>query len=821
MRNLEIEAEQAYITRAHALLEKARLRATRLRSMVEVGRGGTRQALYERDVIEEQVANRLAQLELGPSSLVFGRIDHNDHNADATEATDAEAGQNQNGDSEAEPSNTFYIGRIAVADEQQEPVIVDWRARIAEPFFRASTTEPMGLLRRRHFTTRGAELLDIEDEIFDFDRFFGDDPAPAPTGDAPAGGDTPSAGDTPTSGNTADAHQNPLKLRARGALYAALEERRGPQMRDVVATIQSDQDEIVREPLAGILIVQGGPGTGKTVVALHRAAYLLYSNRFPLADQGLLVIGPNRLFLRYIERVLPSLGEVGAFQYVLADLFNDLFPDVHVTQPDTPAAAAVKGSEKMSQVLANAIALRQRSLKVRLRLPFRAAYLTLTAQQSQQIIAEARKRFSHHNAAARFVENSVFATLAASQPNFAVTATDEDADGNDASRDPVATQNSGVAERAAKRAAKLPAHLQEAAPVDLIRERLSEHPDVIEAIERMWPTLSPAQFLRDLYGSPALLSASAKEILSEQEQAALHRSRGDNEATYEWSDADVPLLDEAYELLGPRRSRSRRGSTDPAVRTFGHIVLDEAQDHSPMSLRMVARRSLNGSMTIVGDIAQTTSPSAIADWDEIVRSLSKTREVESRRRELTLSYRIAKPSLAPAIRVLAASQPDVRPAVPVRTSGPEPMFISAQRDGALLDDAQPSDDCIAAAVQTIRQLVAEQHSVLAVSPPSLIATLEAAMAESGMEFGRATAASRNATGALHQTVTLATVELVKGLETDAVLVVEPAAIVAEEPRGLGALYVALTRATQQVAVVHALPLPPALLHEAVLADGAS
>ncbi len=761
--------------------------------MVEVGRGGTRQALFERDVIEGQVANRLSHLELGPSSLVFGRIDYTAEQparvAGATEQSEPTAPTEQPVETAtpteqpaevvraAEPENTYYIGRIAVSDEHQEPVVVDWRARIAEPFFRATTQESLGLLRRRHFTTKGSKLLDIEDEIFEFDLFF--------TGNEDPSNEN-STVETPTEATTDN--QNPHNLRAHGALYAALQERRGSQMRDVVATIQADQDEIVREPMPGVLIIQGGPGTGKTVVALHRAAYLLYTNRFPLANQGVLVIGPNRLFLRYIERVLPSLGEVGAHLYVLADLFNDLFPNVRVTQRDTPATAEVKGSPKMVEVLANAVALRQRQLKTRLRLPFRASYLTLTPQQSREIIAHARKRFKRHNAAARFVENSVFATLTASQPQ---------------KDDPVA----------ARRIAKLPEHLRDAAPVELIRERLGEAPALVEALEGMWPSLTPAQLLRDLFGSPALMAASAKDLLTEQEQSVLYRPRGESEASYNWSDADVPLLDEAYELLGPRRSRQRRALLDPEVRTFGHIVIDEAQDHSPMALRMIARRSLNGSMTIVGDVAQTTSPSAVADWQQIIKYLNEPRDTNSarsshpllrsvRQRELNLSYRIAGPSLEPANRVLAVSQPDVRPAVPVRANGPAPMFITADADG-----------CVSAVVQTVQNLVNEGHSVLTVAPASLIDEVGLAMSKARVEFGRATVASRNATGALHQNVTLAPVELVKGLETDAVLVVEPAAIVNEEPRGLGALYVALTRATRQVAVVHSLALPAALRPE--------
>ena len=225
--------------------------------MVEVGRGGTTQARYERDVIEGSVQNRLGQLQLGSASLIFGRID-------------------------LDSDDRFHIGRLAVADERQEPVVVDWRAPIAEPFYRATGRDPMGLIRRRHFVSRGRELLDIEDELFDLDQL--DD-----------------------------------GFQGHGALLAALDQNRDGQLRDIVATIQGEQDEIIRDSLKGMLIVQGGPGTGKTVVALHRAAYLLYTHRFPLEGQGVLVVGPNRLFLRYIEQVLPSLGEAGVYLTVLAD----------------------------------------------------------------------------------------------------------------------------------------------------------------------------------------------------------------------------------------------------------------------------------------------------------------------------------------------------------------------------------------------------------------------------------------------------------------------------------------------------------------------
>ena len=727
MSHPEIQAEQAHIDRAYALLESSRQRATRLRDMVEVGRGGTRQARFERDVIEDAVAGRLSQLELGSSSLVFGRIDRSEQpNGDDDKSDGSPDG---NGASE-----TFYIGRLAVADERQEPVVVDWRAPIAEPFFRATGGDPLGLLRRRHFVCRGRVLADLEDEFFDLDALDGQ------------------RGDGPRS-----------RLNAHGALYAALEQRRDGQLRQVVATIQAEQDEIIRSPRKGILVTQGGPGTGKTIVALHRAAYLLYTYRFPLAGQGVLVVGPNRLFLRYVERVLPSLGEAGVHLFVLADLLNEIFPEVRVRLADTADVARIKGDVRMSQVVKNAVRDRQRPLRGDLRLEFGLGYVTLAASTSRAIVAEARRRFRHHNAGRAYVEQAVYAAMSAS-------------------------------------------HRRRPEPSKL-RERFSRHPDVMEAFERMWPLLTPAQLLRDLYGSRALLRSAAEGVMADAETEQLYRPRGDSEADYEWSDADVPVLDEAYSVLGPR-SRSRKRRSDTEMRTYGHIVVDECQDQPPMALRMIARRSLNGSMTLVGDIAQATSAHAPSSWHEILAHLPSG-PVAPRLSELTLSYRIPQPSLELANQVLAAAAPGLAPPAAVRIDGSPPRFVTAPGGVAQ------------AVLDTVVFEAAELDggSMLVVSPAEYMDDIAELLASAGVDFGRATAASRNATGALHPHVTLAPVRLCKGLETDGVVVVEPAAIVDEEPQGLRALYVALTRATKRVAVVSSRPLPEPL-HSAAASYGA-
>ncbi|MXZ15950.1 MAG: AAA family ATPase [Acidimicrobiales bacterium] len=727
MSHPEIQAEQAHIDRAYALLETSRQRVTRLRDMVEVGRGGTRQARFERDVIEDAVAGRLSQLELGSSSLVFGRIDRSERPSGDDDKSDGSPDGNG-------ASETFYIGRLAVADERQEPVVVDWRAPIAEPFFRATGGDPLGLLRRRHFVCRGRVLADLEDEFFDLDALDGE---------------------------SGDGHRS--RLNAHGALYAALEQRRDGQLRQVVATIQAEQDEIIRSPRKGILVTQGGPGTGKTIVALHRAAYLLYTYRFPLAGQGVLVVGPNRLFLRYVERVLPSLGEAGVHLFVLADLFNEIFPDVRVRLADTADVARVKGDVRMSQVVKNAVRDRQRPLRGDLRLDFGLGYVTLAASTSRAIVAEARRRFRHHNAGRAYVEQAVYAAMSAS-------------------------------------------HRRRPEPSKL-RERFSRHPDVMEAFERMWPLLTPAQLLRDLYGSRALLRSAADGALADAETEQLYRPRGDSEADYEWSDADVPVLDEAYSVLGPR-SRSRRRRSDTEMRTYGHIVVDECQDQPPMALRMIARRSLNGSMTLVGDIAQATSAHAPSSWHEILAHLPSG-PVAPRLSELTLSYRIPQPSLELANQVLAAAAPGLAPPAAVRIDGSPPRFVTAPEDVAQ------------AVLDTVVFEAAELDggSMLVVSPAECMDDIAELLASAGVDFGRATAASRNATGALHPHVTLAPVRLCKGLETDGVVVVEPAAMVDEEPQGLRALYVALTRATKRVAVVSSRPLPEPL-HSAAASYGA-
>ena len=440
----DLADEQAYIDRAYECLDTSREAAWRMRNMTEADLGGTFQARFERNAFDEALLKRLADLDLGDASLVFGRIDRSAESPDAVES--------------------FHIGRLAVADEDREPVVVDWRAPVAEPFYRATGRSPMGLVRRRHFAVEGRRLLGIEDELFGEHHLgLGHD-------EGLDGLDRVDAGE----------ERGASQLRGYSTLLAALERGRTGTLGDIVATMQGEQDEIIRSPQQGVLVVQGGPGTGKTVVALHRAAYLLYTHRFPLEDQGVLVIGPNRVFLRYIERVLPSLGEAGVEQVVL----SDLVPGVQFLRPnepdgaDTATAARLKGDVRMSDVIDQAVNERERPLRDDLVIAYRTGYVRLRFEESARIVKNARRRFRRHNSGRKFVENEVWSALAATF------------------------------------------HDPEIGPRD-VKDALRGTPEIREALDRMWPLLTPAQLLHDLFGSKALLKLAARGVLDEQCEALI------------------------------------------------------------------------------------------------------------------------------------------------------------------------------------------------------------------------------------------------------------------------------------------------------------
>ncbi len=692
----ELDAEQAYIDHAYECLERTKRVVESMREQVVDGQGGTFQHRYERDVVWDRVGVRLGQLDIGDRSLVFGRID-----------TDPATVRVEDDGPGPGPDETYYIGRIAVSDEHSDPVVVDWRAPLAESFYRATGVDPMGLRRRRHFASRGTTLLGMDDELFG------------------------SATEALDSGH----------VQGHGALIAALEESRSGRLSDIVGTIQAEQDRIIRSELPGVLVVQGGPGTGKTVVALHRAAYLLYSHRFPLEGQGVLVVGPNRLFLSYIEQVLPSLGEAGVQIAVL----SDLIPHVRVTGTDRSDIAHVKGDQRMIRVIGKAVRDRQHPLRETLRVPYGLQRLSLTPETSAEIIAQVRRRVRFHNAGRRHVDQMVFEALAAS------------------ARD-------------------------EQSP-EVVRERTRREPMVREALERMWPILTPAELLNDLFGSPGLLRSAASAHLGAHELTLLERPRRHDPTDIVFTHDDVPLLDEALELLGPR---PKHKDAD-AIRTYGHIVVDEAQDLTPMQLRVLDRRSLNGSMTIVGDIAQATGSWPHDSWASVLEHLPERRP--PRRAELTIGYRVPGPIMELAAKVLPLAAPGLAPPSSIRHTGDEPVVVGVE--DALLD---------VQLAETVREELKNigTGNIAVITPDAMADRADAALTAAGVEYGRATRQG------LDRQVTVVPVSLAKGLELDSVIVVEPGRILTDEVRGAQSLYVALTRSTRRLTLLHTGELPAVL-----------
>lgn len=676
-------------------------------------RGGTFQAVTERDIRVRNSLGRLEQLDIGDASLVFGRID------------------------KASPDGPedFHIGRLAVSDRDQEPLVVDWRAPIAEPFYRATGAHPMGLRRRRHLLTEGRSVIDLEDEYFDEE-----------------GSDSGAS----------------LGLSGPQVLTAALERSRTGRMQDIVATIQREQDEIIRGPLAGILVVQGGPGTGKTAVALHRAAYLLYTHRFPLEGQGVLVVGPNPTFLRYIEHVLPSLDENG----VELSTVTALYPGTRPTGREDDDVARLKGDVRMAKVIARAVSNRERPLRHTTEVPYGSRVLRITPRMSANIVAAARRRPGGHNARRRAFESVLYRSL------LDQAAPNGESSDHDFASEPLTAEELG--------------------------RSLRREPAMTEALDRMWPVLSPEQLLHDLFGATALIDLAARDLLSAEERALLRRDRGEPNAPIAWTDADIALLDEALALLGPRRRR-REGEAEDPIRAFGHVVVDEAQDLSPMQLRMVGRRSLSGSMTVVGDVAQATGNWAPASWAQVVEHLPARRGW--RLSELTVNYRTPAEIMDLASRILAQVAPGMRPPEAVRASGRPPLTVPVPAGADL-----PDEGLVAASVGALKReldsLDADRGpgagTIGVLAPPSVLDALADAFESVGIPVGRV------GQGALDERVSLLGVEDAKGLEFDAVTVVEPERIARESPQGLQSLYVALTRATQSLTVVHSGRLPAAL-----------
>lgn len=753
MSHPELAAEQQYVDAAYARLDAMRDAARRVaEGFANPGAGGTHQARLERDVAEDVTRRRLAALDIGDAPLCFGRVDL---------ATNGASGGNGHHAPRTDPGDdaTYYIGRLSVADEEQTPLVVDWRAPVAEPFYRATAIEPMGVVRRRHFLTKpgaGRELVGLDDEVFDRDAV----------------------------------EESGMTVIGEGALLVALERSRTGRMTDIVATIQAEQDEAIRAGLPGVLVVAGGAGTGKTAVALHRAAYLLYTHRRQLASQGVLLVGPSTIFLRYIEQVLPSLGEDG----VQLSTPVGLKPAYRVSAPEAPAVAKVKGDLRMATVVANALRDREHPLAKDLVVTLDGTRLRLRRGSSQRIVERVQRQRGTHNEKRPRVVRSIIDHLA---DQFVSTL------GPAAPDDPEWQQE--------------------------LRDRLRRLPEVRAALERMWPVLNGGELIHDLFSFPALIHSAADGVLSRDEQDGLHRPRSEDLRTVPWTEADIALIDEADALLGPPstakpRRKARRRNIDDAAhrvvselgvggfitaaevarryggddgpgpapddepRTFGHVLVDEAQDLTPMHWRMLARRCPTGSMTVVGDFGQSSRAGAATGWNDVLGILPD--RARSRVVTLTVNYRTPAEVMEVAHRVLAAGAPDVPPTRAVRQTGERPQYTQVS-----------PDDLVDAAANAARSATGA-GTVAIVAAPELHDGLVAALADEG--------AVADTVEALDAPIAVLTPTEVKGLEFDHVVVVEPSDLVTADAAGLRMLYVALTRATQRLVIVHAAPLPEPL-----------
>ncbi len=775
----QIAAEQSYVDAAYARLDDMRVAAESVRGAYsEVRAGGTHQARLERDIAIEVTARRLAELNIGESPLLFGRLDLEPDFSD--------------------PS-TWYIGRLAVDDVEHTPLVIDWRAPIAEPFYRATAVEPMHVVRRRHFITRGGRhITALDDEVFNADA-------------------TQAAG---------------LTVTGEGALLAALDRHRTGRMGDIVATIQAEQDEAIRAELPGVLVVTGGPGTGKTAVALHRAAYLLYTHRRHLASRGVLLVGPSPVFLRYIEQVLPSLGE----QDVQLTTIPGLKPQLGADRTEAANVAAVKGSGRMQQVIERAVRDRQRVLTHETSFMLDGLRIRFTREDSARVVRGAQRQRGTHNERRPYVVRRTLDMLVAAYKLAATRAYERRR--LDAERDETADAElpfgveagatiDSLIGRAVARGDSLPEGFEPE-----LAARIRRRPEVLEALERMWPALSGAELVNDLLGFRALVRSAAPG-LSEPEQELLHRARPADLADARWTDADVALIDEADALLGPvesaqPRRRRRRGADADAVsvgqrviddldvghfmsatdiatryaapdkesdtvgelRSFGHVLVDEAQDLTPMQWRMLARRCPVGSFTIVGDLGQASRPGAADSWDDVLDQLPQ-RRIPPRFATLSVNYRTPAEVMEVAARLLAVAAPGVEPSQSVRRTDEAPRLVAVA--GA---------DLVTSAAALAREAHTRGGTVSVIAPRALHADIVGALSDIGAESA--------GVHALDAAVAVLDATDSKGLEFDHVIVVEPADLVTPDRSGLRLLYVTITRATKTLAVVHAKALPEAL-----------
>jgi hypothetical protein len=595
-------------------------------------------------------------------------------------------------------AETFHIGRRHVRDESGTPVVIDWRAPMSRPFYQASAADPQGLVRRRRFGFAGRELTSYEDEELG-------------------------------SGQDGDGR----------LVREEIERPRSGPMRDIVATIQPEQDAIVRAPLAESVCVQGAPGTGKTAVGLHRAAYLLYTHGGQLARTGVLVVGPNRAFLRYIEQVLPTLGEVDVEQTTVAELTAR----VPVRAQDAPEVAVLKGDARMAEVL-------HRALWGAIAKPGDDVQVPLGGRRYRVPVARLKRAVDDLRRRGRAGDDQRLLHYAAGRERLAM----------------------GLAEDARRQAEEAGS-----SPADAETRRAARSPEVRAFCDEVWPARDAAELVCALLTDPALLARAARGVLADEEQARLRWPTAPRSPrTAPWTAADAVLVDEVAGLL-------------ERTAGYGHVVVDEAQDLSPMECRAVARRLAAGSLTVLGDLAQATSPWSAADWGRTLAGLGRPDTVV---RPLTRGYRVPGQVLDYANRLLPALAPDLAPATAVRRGA-----------GALA--VRPVTTFAGPLVDVVRELRAVPGSIGVIGADADVAGLADVLAAAGLPAQVLTDDGEAAP------VAVVPAALAKGLEFDAVVVVDPAAVVAAEPRGLHRLYVVLTRAVSTLVVLHRGDLPALLV----------
>lgn len=733
----EIGREQATLDRLYGRLDGLRAEARAQLSRMRLARvGGHHQNRSERDAFAQLYEDQLARLESAEENLCFGRLDL---------------------DGSPEP---VYIGRIGLSDEHRQQLLMDWRAPASEPFYQATPASPGNVVRRRHLTTRQRRVTALEDDVLNLENL---------------------------------SEEQRARLSGEGALMAALQERRTGRMGDIVATIQAEQDRIIRLPREGTVVVQGGPGTGKTAVALHRAAYLLFRHREQIAKSGVLLIGPSLVFLRYIEKVLPSLGETGAVPMTP----GQLYPGIDATARDEPAAAALKGDLAMVRVLRRAVELRQRVPEETQVLHVHQQDLALTPGMVRQARERARRSGDPHNAARGSFVKTLLKQLGQQLAERLGTT------------DP----------------AELPGLID-----DVRRSR-----DARVALNLAWMPLTPQGLLQDLWSKPHRLAEAAEGIL-EADLSPLERSKD-----AAWTVEDVPLLDELAELLGEGTEQSGRSAVSSEEReyaahvtemtgmsayvdadqlaarwaaegpvtslaeraaedrewTYGHMIVDEAQDLSPMQLRALYRRVPSKSATLVGDLAQTSRANGARNWADILRPHLGSR---FEAHELTVSYRTPAQIMELANRLLTAHFPELSVPRGVREGDWAPEFRRVADTAAALSGIP-----VAAAAE------------LDLLPGGRLAVIaDGSLADEVLQRLRADDATGDRTagvrGSIDGEIAVLTPVEAKGLEFDAVIVVEPRRIApAARPgedggrpsgaTGIGDLYVALTRPTQRLVIL--------------------